>query len=613
LISKYILTKFCLQVKNAAFQKLSFLKKSVFDKKFKVSGGRALMRIWILFDLMMPLIFMMILSVNLFAQKADLIFKNGVLYTVDDKNPKAEAVAIAGDRILAVGSNAEIEQYRGSKTRVIDLQGKTMVPGFIDSHYHFLGVGKREFQLNLDGTKSLQEFLDKVRAEVEKTPEGEWVRGRGWIEEDWPTKEFPTRYDLDQVAPKNPVYLGRVDGHAVVVNTLALQIAGITRETPDPQGGQIVREPKTGEPTGLVLDNARDFVTKYFPPDTAVSMIRRYAKKANEIALSYGLTEVHDMGTSWNTVQVLKDMYSKEELQLRLYSYIRGPGEEADRLLDQGPQIGLFDNHLTVRGIKIIQDGALGSRGAALLKPYSDAETRGYLIFKDEEIYPTVKKATERGIQMAIHAIGDSANRDVLDLYTRAFREVPKGKRRIAEPRFRVEHAQIVALQDMPRFAKMGVIPSMQPSHAIGDLHFAVRRLGLDRMTEGYAWRTFIDLGCYIPAGSDAPVEEGNPMIEFFAASVRKDTTGFTAQGWHPELRMTREEALKSLTIWGARAAFEEDIKGSIEPGKLADLVVLQRDLMTDPEERLFDIKVLMTVIGGKVVYERDDEFTVKD
>ena len=555
----------------------------------------------------------MILSVNLFAQKADLVFKNGVIYTVDEKNHKAEAVAIAGDKILAVGTNSDMEQYIGSKSRVIDLQGKTVVPGFIDSHYHFMGVGRREFQLNLDGTKSLQEFLDKVRAEVEKTPEGEWVRGGGWIEEDWPSKQFPTRYDIDKVAPSNPVYLGRADGHAVVLNSLALQIAGITKDTPDPKGGQIIHDQKTGEPTGMLLDNALNLVSKYLPQDATPSMMRKYAKKANAIALSYGLTQVHDMGTSWKTVDVLKDMYSKGELQLRLHSYIRGPGEDADRLLDEGPQIALFNNHLTIRGIKITRDGALGSRGAALLEPYSDADTRGFLIHKHQEIYPIIKNAIERGIQMAIHAIGDSANRNVIDLYERAIKEVPEDIRLHMPPRFRIEHSQVVALEDMPRFAKLGIIPSMQPSHAIGDLHFAVRRLDLDRMAEGYAWRTFIDLGCYIPAGSDAPVEEGNPMIEFYAACVRKDTTGFTAEGWHPELRMTREEALKALTLWGAKAVFEEDIKGSIEPGKLADLVVLERDLMTEPEDRLFDIKVLMTVIGGEIVYERDGEFTAKD
>lgn len=545
-------------------------------------------------------------------QKADLVLKNGTIYTVDENNSKAEAIAIAGDRILAVGSNAEIEQYVDDNTQVIDLQGKTVVPGFVDAHYHFLGVGRREFQLNLDGTRSLEEFLAKVKAEAEKVPEGEWIRGRGWIEEDWLIKEFPTRWDLDKVAPNHLVYLGRADGHSAVVNSLTLQKAGITKDTPDPEGGQILRDPSTGEPTGMLLDNALDLVTRLMPPDTSEEMIRKYARKANDIAIAYGLTQIHDMGTSWRTVEILKDMVKKGELKLRLHEYIRGPGKDADRLLEEGPQIGLFNHRLTVRGIKITIDGALGSRGAVLLEPYRDADTRGFFTYKDEEVYPTIKKALEKGIQMAIHAIGDAANRKVLDLYEKAFQEVPPEKRKIKDPRFRIEHAQVIHPDDMPRFAQLGVIPSMQPSHAIGDLHFAVRRLGLDRLTEAYAWRTLIDLGCYIPGGSDAPVEEGNPMIEFYAACVRKDTTGFSAEGWHPELKMTREEALKSLTIWAAKAVFEENIRGSLEPGKLADLVVLERDLMTEPEERLFDIKVLMTMIGGEIVYKRGEFLAMK-
>ncbi len=536
---------------------------------------------------------------------ADLVFKNGTIYTVDDQFRTAEAVAVVQDRIAFVGSNADVQAWIGDGTRVIDLQGKTLVPGFIDAHYHYLGVGKREYHLNLDGTRSLQEFLNRVRAEATKTPKGQWITGRGWIEEDWPTKRFPTRQDLDRVAPEHPVFLTRADGHAAVVNSLALKIAGITATTPDPQGGQILKDRRTGQPTGMLLDRAMTLVRKHLPPDTTFEMQRNYALKANEIALAYGITQVHDMGVTWDVVDLYKKLYTSNELDVRIHAYIRGPGEDANRLLREGPQIGLFGHHLTVRGIKIVADGALGSRGAALLQPYSDEDTYGFLIYKDEDIYPTIKKATEAGIQMAVHAIGDSANRKVLDLYEKAFAEIPASRRKLADPRFRIEHAQIVALDDMPRFARLGMIPSMQPSHAIGDLHFAVRRLGLDRMTEGYAWRTFIDLGCYIPGGSDAPVEEGNPMIEFYAACVRKDTTGYSGEGWHPELRMTREEALRSLTIWASKAVFEEDIKGSIEVGKLADFAVLDRNLMTEPEERLFDIKVMMTVIGGKIVFER--------
>jgi hypothetical protein len=557
------------------------------------------------------LLVMMVLNSQIsFAQHADLVFKNGVIYTVDDQMPKARAVAVKGETILAVGTNEEIEHFIGGGTRVIDLQGKTMVPGFIDSHYHYMGVGKREYQLDLDGTRSLDECLQKLKAEVAQRQKGEWITGRGWIEEDWPTKEFPTRYDLDRVAPDHPVMLRRVDGHALVANSLALKLAGISRETANPQGGEILRDKTTGEATGMLIDNAMDLLIKHIPPDTTLEVMHKYAKKAEEVALAYGLTQVHDMGTDWRTVELWKDMYQKGELKIRLYAYIRGPGEDADRLLSEGPQIGWFGQRLTVRGIKITADGALGSRGAALLEPYRDEETSGLLIYKDEQIFPTIKRALENGIQVAVHAIGDRANRTVLDLFERAMKEVPPERQLHMPPRFRIEHAQVVALEDMPRFAKLGVIPSMQPSHAIGDLHFAVRRLGLDRMTEAYAWRTLLDLGCYIPGGSDAPVEEGNPLIEFYAAVARKDTTGFSNDGWHPELKMTREEALKSLTIWGAKAAFEEEIKGSITPGKFADLAVLDRDLMTEPEDRLFDIKVLMTVVGGEVVFQREGGLT---
>ena len=551
-------------------------------------------------------------SINCSGQKADLVFKNGVIYTVDENMSQAQAIAVADKKIIAVGTDAEIDEFVGTGTQVVDLEGKTMTPGFIDSHYHFMGVGRREFQLNLDGTKSLQEFLDKVAAEVVAKSKGEWISGRGWMEEDWPSKRFPTRHDLDKVAPDNPVILGRADGHAVVVNSKALEIAGITKATEDPQGGKILRDQYSGEATGLLIDRAMSLVRQYMPSDESPEIQREYAKKADEVALAYGLTQVHDMGSSFDTVDLWKNMYENDELKIRLYVCIRGPNEHAERLLEEGPQIGLYDDKLNVRAIKITADGALGSRGAALLEPYSDADTKGLLIYQDEEIYPTIKKALENNIQMVIHAIGDGANRRILDLFERAFNEIPESQRTHMPPRFRIEHAQIVHLDDIPRFKELGVIPSMQPSHAIGDLHFAVRRLGLDRMPEGYAWRQFIDQGSYIPGGSDAPVEEGNPMIEFYAACVRKDTTGFSTDGWHPEYKMTREEALKSLTIWGAKAAFSEDLIGSIEPGKYADLVVLERNLMTEPEERLFDIKVWMTVVGGEVVYKEGELLSSK-
>ncbi len=544
-------------------------------------------------------------------KQADLVLRNGVVYTVDADMSLAEAVAIAGDKVLAVGTNQEIDGYVGSNTRIIDLEGKVLIPGFIDSHYHFIGVGKREYHLDLDGTQSLQTFLDKVAQRVAETPEGEWITGRGWIEEDWPSKQFPTRWDLDKVAPKHPVMLTRADGHAIVVNSRALQIAGITEETANPQGGEILHDDR-GRVNGLLLDKAMSIVSQHVPSDTTFEKVSQYAGMADQVACAYGVTQVHDMGTDFHTINIYKKLYEQDQLNVRMYAYIRGPSEDSERLLQKGPEIGLYGDKLTVRGIKISQDGALGSRGAALLEPYSDADTDGLLIYKDEEIYPTIKTALENGIQMAIHAIGDRANRNVLDLFERAFEAAPESERAVPAPRFRIEHAQIVHLDDIPRFQELGVIPSMQPSHAIGDLHFAVRRLGQDRMAEAYAWRKFIDQGNFIPGGSDAPVEEGNPMIEYYAAVVRKDTTGFSAAGWYPEYRMTRAEALKSLTIWGAKAAFMEDQIGSIEPGKYADLVVLDRDLMTEPEARLFDIKVLKTFIGGELVFERDAKISLR-
>ncbi len=539
-------------------------------------------------------------------QPADLVLTNGVIHTVDEKNPTAQAVAIAGDRIVFVGSHTETQKWVNDKTRVIDLGGKTVVPGFIDSHYHFQGVGTRAFNLNLDGCKSLEEFLSRIQNWAMGKQPGEWIVGRGWMEEDWPEKKFPTRSDLDRIVPELPVYLNRADGHMAVVNSKALEIAGINETTPNPAGGEILKDARD-KLSGLLVDKAMALVARHIPSNSP-EMQEQFALKANAVALAYGLTTIHDAGSSWDTINLWKRLFSEEKMQIRIYEFVRGPGADADTLLQNGGQIGLFENHLTVRGIKISIDGALGSRGAALLENYSDENTRGLFLWQDEQVYPTIKAAAEKGLQVAIHAIGDAANRKVLDLYERAFNEVPAEKRKIAEPRFRIEHAQIVDPVDIPRFKKLGVIPSMEASHAIGDLHFAIRRLGLNRLSGAYAWRTFIDQGNYIAGGSDAPVEEGNPLLEFYASVARRDTLGFSTEGWHPELAMTREEALKSLTIWGARAAFEEDLKGSLTPGKLADLVILNRDLMTVPENELFNLKVLATIVGGKIVFENDAE-----
>lgn len=546
------------------------------------------------------------------AQEPELVLRNGNIYTANENMSQAQAVAIAKGKIIAVGSDAELAPLIASATQVIDLQGKAVVPGFIDSHYHFMLVGEREYYLNLDGTKSLAEFLQRVREEVARKTPGEWIIGRGWIEEDWPSKRFPTCQDLDEVAPDNPVILTRADGHAVVVNAKAMQISGVNAATPDPPGGAILKD-EQGNCNGILLDQAILFVREHVPLDKGENLQRNLALQAQNTAFAYGITQIHDMAAKWEDVDLWKKMYKEQQLKIRIQAYMQGPGEDANWLLQSGPVTGLFDDRFSLRGIKIWQDGALGSRGAALLQPYRDADSKGLIQHADEDIYPIIKEALASGIQMAIHAIGDGANRNVLHLYEKALAEVSPSERPIAEPRFRIEHAQIVALSDIPRFKALGVLPSMQPSHAIGDLHFAVRRLGLERMPEAYAWRKFIDQGSIVPGGSDAPVEEGNPMIEFYAAVVRKDTTGFSAEGWHREYKMTREEALKSLTIWGATAAFMEDKTGSIEVGKYADLVVLDEDLMSVPESRLFCIKVRQTFVAGELVFDRSVQISSKE
>lgn len=542
-------------------------------------------------------------------QPADLVLKNANIYTVDERNPSAQAVAVKGDKIVFVGSDAEVQSYIGHGTHVLDLKGATVVPGLTDAHYHFLGVGARELTFNLEGTKSLDELLQRVKERVASTKHGEWIIGRGWIETFWTPPTFPTRWDLDKVAPDNPVSLTRADGHAIVVNSAALKLAGIDRNTPAPFGGEISKD-KNGEPNGMLLDHAQELVRSKIPPEDAADP-EKAAIAADKRSLMLGWCEVQDPGGSFADVDVYKKLYQQGKLKVRIYKAVYGPGPQADRLLREGAQIGLFDHHLTLRTIKVVSDGALGSRGAALLAPYSDKpDTSGFLTVEADKLRPMLVSALKQGIQVQTHAIGDRANRFMLDEYERAFNAVPPDQRKVADPRWRDEHTQIVNPADLPRFAQLHVIPSMQPSHAIGDLFFAPRRLGMERLKGAYAWETLIKSGVPVAGGSDAPVERGEPMIEFYAAVARKPLPSHAHDGslnpeaWHPEEAMTREQALKAFTIWAAYAAFEEDIKGSITPGKLADFNVLSADIMKIPETQILETKNLMTIIGGQVVYE---------
>jgi predicted amidohydrolase YtcJ len=537
---------------------------------------------------------------------ADTVFKNGNFYTVNERQPRAEAVAVKAGKVIFVGSTKDVKSFEGKDTKIIDLKGNTVVPGLTDSHYHLAGVGAREMNLNLEGTDSLEAFLTKVKERVATKKPGEWVTGRGWIETFWKPQTFPTRWDLDKISPDNPVYLTRADGHASIANSAALKAAGIDKNTPNPFGGEFLKDPKTGELTGMLIDAAQGRVSSRVPrgnTDESEQALLIGVKRSLEL----GWCEVQIPGNSFAEIDLIKKLFSEGKIKLRIYDAVSGPGPSATKLLSEGPTIGAFENRFTVRGIKAYMDGALGSRGAALLEPYADSpNTSGFFTTKEEDLMPMFVEALRQGIQVETHAIGDRGNRTTLDLYEKAFKAVPPSERKIREPRWRVEHSQIVNPVDIPRFAKLGVIPSMQPSHAIGDLHFAPSRLGIKRLEGAYAWQSFIKSGSIIPGGSDAPVERGEPMIEFYAAVARKDQKGYSGEGWHPEQAVTREEALKMFTIWAAYAAFEEKLKGSIEVGKLADLTVLSADIMKIVDADILKTRCVMTVIGGEIVYEKN-------
>ena len=535
-------------------------------------------------------------------EPADRIFTNGIVYTANDSQPRAEAVAVKNGRVIFVGSSDDAGRYAASNTEMIDLQGKTLLPGFVDAHYHLSGVGQREMTLNLEGTQSLDEFLARVKERVDRAQPGTWIVGRGWIETPWNPREFPTRQDLDRVAPNNPVYLTRADGHAGVANSAALRIAGIARNTRPPSGGDILKDAR-GEPTGMLIDRAQGLVGALIPATTEDQRDSAYVVGVQR-SLMLGWTQVQDAGSPWEDVSRLRRLYGEGKIKLRIYLSIRGPSPSADSLLARGSTIGEFDGKLTVRTIKTAFDGALGSRGALLLREYSDAPgTIGLLTQDLNRVRPMLREALRRGIQVEAHAIGDSANRLLLNEFEAAFRDIPDSARAVREPRWRDEHTQIVDPADLPRFKQLGIIPSMQPSHAIGDLHFAPSRLGMERLAGAYAWQTLIKDGNFIAGGSDAPVERGEPLIEFYGAVARKDLKGFSGEGWHPEEAMTREQALKAFTLWPAYAAFEEAERGSIVVGKRADFTIFDKDIMSVPEAEILTARNMMTVVNGEIVF----------
>ena len=531
---------------------------------------------------------------------ADLILHHGNIYTGNNDDSFVGSIASKGQNIIYVGELLSENEISCSDARVIDINGQYVFPGFTDAHGHLKGIGYRELTLNLQGLPSLAETLAVVRNYLSTKKTDEWIIGRGWIDKVWPEKRFPSKQDLDSFSPNNPVVLERADGHAVVVNSKVLALANIDADTQDPQGGFIERD-DNGEPTGLLVDMAMNLIAVLMPKVTRANDKEAFLEgiKRN---VSLGWTEIHVPGGTFEDIAILNEIKSENDLLQRIY-FMVSDGKPADRLLENGPIIDP-EYFLTIRAIKMYADGALGSRGAALLENYSDYDGKGVFIFLEEDTKPRLAKALIKGIQIGTHAIGDHGNRVVLDWYEEAFTQAKKNNQLLESPRWRIEHSQNITPVDQLRFVELDVIPSMQPSHAIGDLHFAVERLGLERINNAYAWRNLIDQGLIIAGGTDAPVEIGDPRIEFYAAIARKDVDGYSAEGWNLDQRLSRVEALKMFTIWPAIASFQENVKGTIEVGKLADFSIFDKDLMTIPELEILESKNLLTVVGGRIVFQ---------
>ncbi len=530
---------------------------------------------------------------------ADLVVTAGRIYTADGARPVVQALAVRGGRIVFAGSAAEAAALTGSATRTLDFPGRTIIPGMVDAHAHLLGLGIALRSVDLTGTRSYEDVVRRVAERARTARPGEWIVGRGWNQNEWADTRFPTHEALSAAVPDHPVYLTRVDGHAALVNARAMQAAGITSATRDPAGGRLERDAR-GAPTGVFVDRAMGLVGRVMPPASR-EQLRDAVLAAIAEANRWGLTGIHDAGVGAATIEVYEALAREGHYDLRNYVMVASDSVTLARSFQRGPQAALHDGRLWLRAIKISADGALGSRGAALLEDYSDEPgNRGLDLVPPAFIESVAERALRGGFQLNVHAIGDRANRTVLDAFAQALRAVPT-----ADHRFRVEHAQVVHRQDIPRFAALGVIPSMQGSHQTSDAAMAMNRIGYTRALGAYAWRQFLNSGVIVPNGSDFPVEAVNPLISFHSSVTRQDANGWPAGGWLPEERMTRDEALLSMTLWPAVASFMEHETGSLTPGKVADLVVLDQDIMTCAAERILETRVLTTMLGGRVVYER--------
>ncbi|HET6372737.1 MAG TPA: amidohydrolase [Candidatus Polarisedimenticolia bacterium] len=533
------------------------------------------------------------------SEPADLILINGAVTTLDPAQPTAAAVAVRADHIIYVGSDPEALALKGPATRVVDLKGRAVVPGFTDAHGHISGLGFAIERLDLTGTTSARQIAKLVRDRAKDLPSGQWITGRGWDQNDWNRQEFPTRADLDAAAPDHPVALERIDGHAIWANSRAIQIAGVTAATADPAGGQILRD-VAGAPTGIFVDNAEGLIMERVAPPTR-GQTKNALTRAMTRCLESGLTEVHDAGVSAQDLEIYRELLVDGDFPFRVYAMLSNEPSLLEAHLTAGPQIGLGSGRLTVRAIKAYLDGALGSRGAALLAPYRDDSGNVGLVRTEPKVVRSLaERAARGGFQLCIHAIGDRGCRLALDALEAGIAASP-GR----DHRFRVEHAQVLAPEEIPRFGRLGIIASMQPTHATSDMYWAEERLGPERVRGAYAWRRLLSSGARLACGSDFPVESEKPLLGFYAAVTRQDAKGWPEGGWFPDQRLTREEALKCFTLDAAYAAFEESTRGSIVAGKLADLTVLSADIMSIPAAAILKTSVEMTIVGGRIAYER--------
>jgi predicted amidohydrolase YtcJ len=527
---------------------------------------------------------------------ATLVLLHATIHTAAEARPRATAMALRGAVIAAVGEEADVRPLVGPSTRVVDLSGKTVLPGLIDAHGHMLGLGTRLSDVDAVGTTSYEQVIARVAERAKSTPRGEWILGRGWDQNDWAETAMPNHEALSRAVPDHPVRLTRIDGHAALVNRKALELAHITRDTKDPAGGSILRDAR-GEPTGVLVDAAAGLVNSILPPITAAERERRLLDAMRECA-RLGLTMVHDAGITAEEYDAYKALLARGEFPIRIAAMARAGNPLAESLLVHGGTKGL---KLSLRAIKVVADGALGSRGALLGAPYQDdPHNLGLATFPLARLQELGERAFQKDLQVRVHAIGDSANHGTLDVFDRVF-----GGRKQAHVRWAIEHAQIVRTEDVARFARLGVVASMQPTHATSDGPWAEARLGPERVRWGYRWHDFLAAGVPIASGSDFPVENANPMLGLYAAITRRDLDGkLPASGWFPEQRMTPAEALRSFTATAAWLAFREIDLGTLEAGKQADFVVVDRDVIGGPPEEIPKAKVLWTMVGGKTVFE---------